>query len=740
MTTTFSTDLSEVSDVEDVSVVVAEIYEKLPSDFQEQWEAIQGHDAKRLAERVSRDFHDHPEERREILIAYLAQRLGFSWAFNRQETLVEKPLWLLLDQNTFCRLSREDLEIVVLIAASSRRSRPALEPMAALAAIALWRHGDDDMHARARQILTVHPLPSDLDWLFELMRVLAARVTDLEVDSSRRLYDLLVLQHQAGFHSLVGLALGLYFARRYGAFWRGTSRPNVIRACDEAAADYSPRMLPWLQLAAEVSVSGKLTLPWLEPLVGAAIRHEPDRETRQKYRDFHRLRTYRITTARVAQLYLGPLRLVRSGDQRTGAFLLKNVDLMWDSNPARARDLLELLIAETGTSRGHRGARLTRVLNAVEDVDPLVERLLALYVITFDLRNKAVVMTRRLRGRVDWARYGVTDLDLDIYLAGADYNASLRGQMVRYGGLEIEHIDKDAAALVHYFRTKRTKVSAITSVVQSFVAPPNWIATQLGESNFVDTLFHQTMVAFERMSCERDHGQHVLKLLRAEGEFKHFHEIQNASAQSVLRVAQHARHKALLSAAAIGAAAGALAPMTAGASVVFDGPIVMALTAEVCAATCWYFGIDPSEDPQLPTIILSVALSGSRTEAREPREVHRRLHSFLVRKSMILAALGQGSYRSVVGPTLGAGFELVRERSGRMASEGRFLRIIKRGADTDWSKRLLQGMNVYGLPVIEGVAGAVLNTALMYDVCESAEAILTDRFLARKYPDWKRSW
>lgn len=740
MTTTFSTDLSEVSEVEEVSVAVAEIYEKLPRDFQAQWEAIQGHDPAELANRVSRDFDNHPEERREILIAYLAQRLGFSWAFNRNETLVEKPLWLLLERETFALLSAADLEIVYLIATSSRRSRPALEPKAALAAIALWRNGDDDMHARAQEVLLNHPLPSDLDWLFELMRVLAARVTDLEVESSRRLFDLLCLQHRAGFYSLVGLALGLYFARRYGVFWRGTSRPNVTRACDEAAADYTPRMLPWLQLAAEAAVAGKMTLPWMEPLVAAAIRHEPDPAKRQIYRDFHRLRTYRITKARVAQLYAGPLRLVRSGDPHSGASLLANVDAMWDSNPARARDLLELLIAETGTTRGNRGARLTRVLNAVEDVDPLVERLLALYVITFDLRNTAVVMTRRLRGRVDWDRFGVTELDLDVYLAGADYNESLRGQMVQYGGLQIEHIDKDAAALVHYFRTKRDKVSAITNLVQNFVAPPAWLATQIGESPVVDSLFHQTMVAFERISRERDHGQHVLKLMKAEGDYQHFHEIQGASALVVLRVAQHARHKALLSAAAIGAVAGGFAPMTAGASAVFDAPVVMALTAEVCAATCWYFGIDPSEDPELPMIILAIALSGSRTDLRKPEDVHRKLHSFLIRKSMIIAALGQGSFRSVLGPTLGAGIELVSTRSGRMASRGRFLRIIKREADTEWSRRLLTGVNVYGLPLIEGITGAVLNTALMYDICESAEAVLTDRFLDRKYPDWKRSW
>ena len=39
---------------------------------------------------------------------------------------------------------------------------------------------------------------------------------------------------------------------------------------------------------------------------------------------------------------------------------------------------------------------------------------------------------------------------------------------------------------------------------------------------------------------------------------------------------------------------------------------------------------------------------------------------------------------------------------------------------------------------IGALLGAALNAALIYDLCEAAQAVLTDRFLERKYPDWTR--
>ena len=600
--------------------------------------------------------------------------------------------------------------------------------------------GDEATHAHATEILKSRPLPSDEEWLFDLVRVLAKRAVDLRVESRRRLLDLLYLQHTAGFNSLVGLAIGLYFARRYGSLFGSTKRANLVVSCEKAAADYRPRMQPWLQLAADATVAGRLTMPWLEPLVSAAIRHETDGVRCDRYRAYHQGRPYRVSAARVAEIYAAPLRLVRQGDAHMGAAMLYDVDTMWDANPGRAKDLLELLIAETGQSKGDRGARLTRVLEAVEVVDPLMERLIALYVVTFDLRLTAIKLTRRLRDRVEWSKFGLTDADVDVYLMSADYNQPLKGQRVLYAGVVLEHVDKDAAALVHYFRTKRHTANSVTGVIQNFATPNEWLATHVGHSPLVDRLFHQTMEAFERFSRERSHADKVLSMLHAAEEAESFDEVPDLPARSVLRVAQHARHKALLSAALAGAVAGGIAPPTAGASAVLDAPVVMALTAEVCAATCWYFGFDPAADPQLPVLILAIALAGATPPSTEPVDVHRQLHTFLVRKSLILAALGQGAYRAVLGPTLASGIGVLRERTGRVISKGRLVRMLRKDADGDWSRRVAETANLYALPVVEGIAGATLNVALMYDICEAAEAVLIDRFLARKYPDWKRTW
>ena len=41
-------------------------------------------------------------------------------------------------------------------------------------------------------------------------------------------------------------------------------------------------------------------------------------------------------------------------------------------------------------------------------------------------------------------------------------------------------------------------------------------------------------------------------------------------------------------------------------------------------------------------------------------------------------------------------------------------------------------------PVQAAILGGAIDAAVVYDLCESAQAVLIDRFLERKYASWKR--
>jgi hypothetical protein len=366
--------------------------------------------------------------------------------------------------------------------------------------------------------------------------------------------------------------------------------------------------------------------------------------------------------------------------------------------------------------------------------DPRIHALLSLYVLNMSLSELALKAVKAYAEIVDWQHFGVSPVDLQSYLLVAQYEEPFQERFIEYQGVEIEHCDKDAAAFVHYYRTKRRSAGTVTRWIDDLDLP-DWIAVRVSEEPVVDGFFAAMMHSFERGARVR--RRPVLKVFQKAGTpLLTKEDIPRLSARTTSKVAWRARHHALLLAVVAGGAAGGLAPKTMGISAILDTPLVMALTAEICAAACDFYGFEPSEHPELPRIILAVALMGSHPESLEPDLVYHRYHRFMLRKSLLLAASSHGEFRNFVTPILAMTVD-------RIFGAGKTWRDRVNLFSNSPKTRLEQLSNTGRsllLPSAEATAGALLNLAFVYDLTEAAQAVLLDRFLARKYPSWKGTW
>lgn len=594
----------------------------------------------------------------------------------------------------------------------------------AVAALFIWRFGSDAHSAEALAHLQDHGLVRDPTWLYDVVRILGRTAHERHFPPERRLRALVEALAKAKHTDLASWIVGLYFAKRYDSWWLGESTDNVIRACDKAALDFQPLFFEWFETAARVAVGG-VTHPWLEPLVGAALRVMPPGPERDGVAQFHAQARYSVKKDRLAALHDAALYQVRLGDARIASELIDRVFLLKFTNPHRAMLLLELVL-EAIYSRGIESI----LTSGVED--PLVEHLTALYVLNLETKPHAVRAAQIHQDSEILRRAGVGEDIRAVYETVANYGHSLKGRRVNIQGVWVEHADKDAAAFVHYFKTKRTNSATVTQWIHD-TELPEWGAVKLSQTQAVDVGFELIMRSLSDLSLSvkrpvlRDYQKHALIELGSPDE------IAGLEARLVNRVAWYARHRAIAAATLIGGAAGGLAPFTDGLSAVFDAPYIMYLTAEICAGACEYYGFDPRMQPELPTIILGVALMGARPASLESHYVAQRFHRYMLRKSLFLAATSFGRVRHIVGPALIPVLSmLVGKRNSGVLSLVRKAARPPVHVDTTETRWILAS--------VEALGGALLNLALVYDLTEAAQAVLLDRFLARKYPDWRPSW
>lgn len=730
--------------IDEVSEAVVQAYEALPTNFLDRWDLFDNMGPEELAARVREGFANDPKERREILIAYLAKRLGFHWVPGRASRLRVAPLWDLLRADEFAKLNTEDRGLLWMIACSSRKVRHTLHPKASLAAVAMWRHGNAEERERARQLIQRMGLPPRVHFLYDLVRALGRARAEAEVEDTRDLFALAKLHLDADLWDVAALMGGLYLVRRFDPWYTGHPRPNLEAACDEAAIEHPFEYAPWILLMADAAMGGLLSSSWLERIVEAAIRLTIGHPRHQhELRLFHARRLYDATPERLRRIYAPQLDRLGAPNARSPAYipavqstleeLEREVERTALENPFRAMRVLELVVARL---HGH---PLPQILHRAEAVEGLTERLLTLYVRVCHLDPVAVRFVREHHHAVDWEKYDdVTADDVRIFRIVGDYEATFGSRDADLLGVPIVHVDKDAAARVRYFQTSRTDPNSLARAMRALELPAKLPVTHIGGSQWLSNVTEDMLeLLMDRASCRDLSDQVVEDLHHVGAPVEQWQAIGQLPITKIEAALVRGRQKDLLVAAATGGAAGVLAPSTTGMSAVMDVPLVMSLVADTCVRHCWYYGFDPREHPELPLLILAVALGGVEAEDDRPEEVRGRLQRYLVRRSILLAAVGQGVMSQLAGPVMGVFLERFGKRpnTGANPLESALGRLGVRNRRSE--RPLARFMRRAFLPAANGVLGASFNVSLVYDLCESAQAVLADRFLARKYPDWE---
>ncbi len=740
-----STDTSQfeqiVPEESEVTEAVVEAYAELPLSFREQWDAVRDLAPEELVERVQSDFADSPEERRDVLTAHLAQRLGYLWYLNRADDLLMRPLWDLQKQEVFETLDASDRRIVWMIAGSTKVSRPTLHPAAALAALALWRFGSKSEHDQAAQLLEVRGLPDEDHFLHDLVREIGRRKFDDVAAPGRDFESFARLLLDAGYYATAARIGAFQLVRRYDAWWFGAAEPNLRKGVTKAAETDPLSARRWLDLIADAAAAGTLRWDWLEPALKAAIRLELyDVPRRRRLEDYHRRRLYLTGIPELAHHFRYELRDLEIAppprlESRAGRTLWREVLLAETHNPVRAMRLLELILGTASDELiGTAGTRLHHVLHQVERLSPPFERLAALFVRCLVLEPQAMAFVRRFESEIDWAAYGVSPEDVrDFYLC-ADYESPYVGRMAEFEGMRVAHVERDSATRVRYFVMRRANPNTITRLVQDVELPDRWIATQLSKSAVADAAFGFAIDGFINRVILRDGRREALRRYRASGvELDRWEDIRDLPITTVEKVARRLRHRGLVWGAVAGGTAGAFAPASAGFSSFADMPVLLHQVADLVADYCWVYGVDPRTNPEISQQILAVALRGMRGATAAPEESRKVLQRLTFRKSLLVAAIGQRAIAQLLAPAIQTAIGAISSGSTR-GFVGQAAAAIRPKEDT--RSRVVNVAHHAFLPLAAGLTGAVLDVSLIYDVCESARAVLSDQFFDRKYEDW----
>ncbi|MFW5966360.1 MAG: hypothetical protein ACOCV2_02525, partial [Persicimonas sp.] len=696
----------------------------LDEDFEGRWRALAETPPERAVEWVVDAYGDRPRLLRETLAMFLAQRLGYGRLLRRPEELQRDPLWDLLRAETFAKLDSPGRKALLQIAESTRAGRPGFALPAALANIALWRNGAGD---QARTRLQSSALPDDPSWLYKLVGALI----DLDDDglTGRSLHALARIQLAGDFWEPAALIAGLYLVHEFAPTWVGSPVMHLVAACDRAAEERPRAMRPWIDLLADAAVGGHLHESWLEKPVRAAIRLSVDcPERERRLRDWHDRRPYDADHARLEALYGyhldrlgGPPGPLRGHAER---IIEQEVERSLVHNPVRAQRLLELVVIRRyGPRVGTRASRLRRALERLADQPRLgrAEKLLVrLYVRNFHIEPHAVRTVRRLAERVDWASVTSESQSVDpleTYLMVGDYERAFEKLTYSYEGVDLEHADMNAASRLKFFVRKRLDPNIVSRQVRRLWRPLEWISRQVMRIEAVSRAVDGALGIFERRIARLDLADEIVTEYNEAGiDIDSFDQIARLNMGQIDLLMRRRKSTRLMVGATAGAVSGGLAPLSWAPLTLADAPVLLALTADICSRFCWYYGFDPREHPELPTQIMAAALAGPSTDTHKLTHLRRNLRSHALRKSIVVGALAHGAVTQLAKRALQWLFK-DRERSEADASP----RPVARGG----ASHSTSPPSTRTLPVLGGLLGASLNTAMLYDVCEAAQAVLT---------------
>lgn len=724
----------------------------LAETFRRRWQVILEMPAEEVLERVAREFAHKPQQTREILSLLLAQELGYRRLLRRAHTatLQQKPLWDILDAQTFAELSAPARLAVERIAGSTRPQRPGFHPVAALATLTLWRHGDVDQQAEAERLLREFALPDDPDWLYTLVgQMRPSQPKPGDAHDPRGLYALGELQLGAKYWDSVAFLAGFHLVYEYAPNRAGSPINNLLKACDRAAERQPQQIRRWLNLLADATVGGQLNYSWLEKPMRAAIRLSIDASEREnRLRQWHDQRPYEADYDRLGDLYDGPLSALRDKDadtrEQARRALLDEVEQTVGFHPTRAQRLLELMVIREHSRRRPSSfpARLDFALEQVAEKSQLGEvdkTLIRLYVGNYNIEPHALTLVRKTLDRLHWEDPAEPPGPeaLDMYLVISDYERAFEHLTCKFDGVTLDHADKDAAARVKHFVEKRLDPNHLTRLVRKLFTPLEWIGASLGHLEFISKAVERALGILDKRIQEIDLRERVVAEYREAGiELESFDDVAGLNMGQVDATLRDRRTMRMVLGAVAGGLSGGLAPFGWAALSLADAPILLALSADICSRFCWYYGFDPREHPELPIEIIAVALGGSRAEAIEPMLLRQNLSEYALRKSLMVGAVAHGGVTQMGARTLG---RFMQGQLGTQASK-QVKELASRAVASNFRRRAAEAVPSKTLPIVGALLGASLNVALIYDVCEAAQAVLTDRFLERKYPDWIRKF
>ena len=709
-------------------------------DFKALWSTLQDHSTEEVLQLIADQFADEPGRRQEVLTTWMAQELGYSRVFRRRSTLTREPLWDVLSAKKYRDLSPRAEQALALIGASLRPARTYLHPSAALATLAIWRHSEnEELRSEATERLRHHALPDEPEWLFEVIGAFADDTDPMPHD--RSVEGLVEMSLENSYWEIAALVSAMVLVHQYGRWFHSAVVTNLVHACDVASLQYPHEAASWLNYLADAAIGGQLTFSWLERPLRAAIRlslDDPEREA--TLRDFAARRSFEADHSRLSELYRDDLKSAAKGAPEALDKLLAEVQATVDHNATRAARLLELLIARTGPRRvGSRAQRLRAALRDLatrEELTTAEEWLLGIYVANMSLEAHAVEAVRRAGLRIHWEDNPFASReDLDLYLIVSDYERAFEELTCKFDGVTLDHADKYAAARVKYFVERRVEPGRVRRLFQRVFTPVEWLGTEISELSFVSNAVDSGLERFETRMLQEDLREEISEEYRQAGiPIETFEEIADLPVDRVVQLLKSRRQRRLLLGAFAGGLSGGLAPFSWGTLALADIPVLFSITADICSRFCWYFGFDPREHPDLPLEILAVALAGTAPQAVEPMLLRQSLNAFITRRTLVVGAIAPTGLRKFAHRNL---VDNLYEEAGPQVVS-RIGALTRRKINQNLQQRAAHSRRSHTIPVFGALLGAALNAALLYDLSEAAQAILTDRFLERKYPEWPR--
>lgn len=649
---------------------------------------------------------------------------------------VPAPLWALLRRRTFDRLPVEAHETLWLIATSTDPARATLAPLAAIAAIALWLHAPERLHEAARELLKAQPLPTDGVWLHMLAREIT---NDLGADGELLVLTLARMQRAAGFmHGACWIAaVGLLVAE--DRWLSGPLEAALERVCDRVAAGSWARRAAWIELMAQAGHAAKLLYSWLERVVDAALRLRVGRadEQTRALRTWHETRPYEASDRRIIGLYAHLLRPDQSAE------LVRALDRIEPYNALRAQRLLEVwaMLRLMPRHPGPRGRRLSSALTRLSQLHGALSlRLARLYVENASIGREEAAHVRRHVAQLEAEHE--TRRALSDYLLMSDYVGAFTSMRCDLAGISMHHADKHAASRVAYFLERRDDSQRVVHALERGLAA--WPQDGMPGLEVSAQVVDRALALAHDWVGGRDGAASAVAALREAGApIMRFEQIADCPLDTIEAALQGITTRRLFVGVSGGMVTGALATVGPPSMALADLPLLLVVCVDTCARICWLYGFDPRLHPQLPFEILAAALEGAHAKPRSPQELHRALRRLLLGRGAALASLrgdpraqASGIFRRLAAS---AALPLLEGSLGprqvqRARSALRTLLATERPGGAVLGR--LRPRRI--LPMAGAALGAALGATLLYDVCEAAQIVLTDRFLARKYPEWPR--